>query len=105
MAKVHEAMGLGPFPEGPIVDYLARSLSGFYARYGGLLIVLSSDVKRHARAIAYVCWVGIAFGILMVGVDIRAGMPISWTLSEGPVTAGFSAAMLALLRGATRSVP
>ena len=34
MAAIHEWLGLGNFPEGIIVDYLARSLSAFYAIMG-----------------------------------------------------------------------
>ena len=37
MAACHEAMGLGPFPDAPIVEYLARSVSAYYAMLGGLL--------------------------------------------------------------------
>ena len=43
MDATHRWLGLGTLPSEPIVAYLARSLSLFYALLGGLLWVASFD--------------------------------------------------------------
>lgn len=49
----HRWLGFGPFPDAPIAGYLARSVSALSAFYGGLLVVLSFDVRRYAAVIRY----------------------------------------------------
>ena len=84
LAGCHERLGLGPLPKGAIVEYLMRSLSAFYAMYGGLLLVLSADPRKFSGAITYTALASIAFGLAMIWIDSRAGLPQSWALSEGP---------------------
>lgn len=84
LAGWHERLGLGPLPKGAIVEYLMRSLSGFYAMYGGLLLVLSCDPRKYSGAIAYTALASVAFGGAMIWVDHHAGLPLAWVLSEGP---------------------
>jgi len=84
LAACHEKLGLGPLPKGAIVEYLMRSLSGFYAMYGGLLLVLASDPRRYSGAIAYTALASVLFGLVMIWVDSRVGLPLAWILSEGP---------------------
>lgn len=98
MAAVHELIGLGPFPGGPIAEYLARSLSAFYAINGGLAIVVSLDVRRYAAVITYQAIAVIAFGILILVTDLSLGMPWWWTAGEGPFLAAFGLILLALQR-------
>ncbi len=87
MATIHEWLGLGAMPTGNIVEYLARSLSAFYALFGFLCLVLATDVERYRRVV----WcMGISVGVLgviMIGIDFAAGMPVSWIASEGPTAA------------------
>ena len=40
MAATHRWLGLGEMPTGPVVEYLARSLSAFYALVGALCLVV-----------------------------------------------------------------
>jgi hypothetical protein len=40
----------------------------------------------------------IAFGIVLFGVDLAAGMPTSWTWTEGPPTAVAGIVILLLAR-------
>mgnify|MGYP000038267656 CR=1 FL=1 len=51
----HEAVGLGSFPQGRIVGYLARSTSLLYGIHGAMLLVLAGDVV-HYRAL--IRWYG-----------------------------------------------
>ena len=105
MARTHRWLGLGEFPRAPLVDYLTRSASALYGIHGGLMIVLSRDVRRFAPVVVYVALAGIAFGATMIAVDLGAGMPAYWTLGEGPLIllAGF--ATLWLARGIQRPGP
>ena len=98
MATTHRWCGLGEFPASPLVDYLTRSISMLYGIKGGLYLVLSTDVRRHARIIAYTGWAAAAFGLVMLGIDLHAGMPWSWTLLEGPPVFVAGAGILFLIR-------
>lgn len=84
MAATHEWLGLGEFPEAPLVDYLTRSASLLYAWHGGLLLVISNDVRRYRPALRYLSITTVVGGLLLLGIDLHAGMPAYWTLAEGP---------------------
>ncbi len=47
MNVIHDYMGLGELPDAPIVSYLARSLSLFYALFGAITVFVSFDVRRY----------------------------------------------------------
>lgn len=98
MAVTHDWLGVrGGFPDGPIVEYLARSLSAFYAMSGGALWVAASDVRRYAAMIRYMGIVGLAFGVVILVIDVAIELPWHWTLQEGPFVLAFSVAVLTLL--------
>ena len=108
MDWAHRRMGLGPMPDGPVVEYLARSTSAFYAMFGGLLWLVSCDVRRHGVVLRYVAWVGAGFSIFITAVDALAGLPALWTWSEGPLTLLVCVAILVLesrVRRAATAVP
>jgi len=96
MNYFHEQLGLGPLPEGPIVQYLARSLSAFYAAYGSLTLLLATYTKRYAPLITWWGIMAIVFGALLAGIDTLAGMPTSWMLGEVVFLACAGAAVLLL---------
>ena len=100
MAGLHEWAGLGALPEGPIVDYLARAVSAFYAMFGGLLLVAASDTKRYAAIITYVSWLGVVYGLTMAVVNAVIGLPLSWVLGEGLTAAPTGVVLLLLQRAA-----
>ena len=99
MDAVHEWLGLGELPAEPVVGYLARSTSAFYAVIGGLLWVVSFDLRRHRVVLYYLGAAHVLFGLFLVGVDLAEGMPWWWTVGEGPPTVGFGLLILALVRG------
>ena len=68
MNAIHESLGLGLLPSEPIVGYLARSTSAFYAIFGAALFV----------------------------VDLLEGLPLYWSLTEGPLNAAFGILILVL---------
>jgi hypothetical protein len=47
MAATHRWLGLGEMPTGPVVEYLARSVSAFYAFFGAPCLVLAGDIERY----------------------------------------------------------
>src|SRR5215471_8318119 len=84
MAATHRWLGLGEMPTGPVVEYLARSLSAFYALVGALCLAVVADLERYRPLVRFL---GVAFALMslvLLGVDVAVGMPWWWTASEGP---------------------
>ena len=98
MASTHQWLGLGEFPRSPVVDYLARSAAALYGFHGALLLLIARDPERHATIVRFVGWVNICFGVMMIAVDVHAGLPLWWTLGEGPPIAALGALVLYLSR-------
>ena len=98
IAAAHRWLGLGEFPDAPITQYLARTISALYAIFGGLAIVVSTDVRRYAPIIRFLAYVTLAFGVLLTGIDLVVGMPAAWTLFEGPPTFILGVVILLLVR-------
>jgi hypothetical protein len=98
MAATHRWLGLGEMPTAPVVEYLARSLSAFYALVGALCLVVAADLERYRPLVRFL---GVAFALMSValrGVDLAAGMPWWWSASEGPGGVVFGALMFVLAR-------
>ena len=73
MAATHRWLGLGEMPIGPIVEYLARSLSAFYALVGALCLVMASDLDRYRPLVRFFGVCLALLGIVFTGVDLAAG--------------------------------
>ena len=100
MAATHRWLGLGEMPTAPVVEYLARSLSAFYAVMGALCLVLTTDLERYRPLVRFL---GVAFALMslvLLGVDLAAGMPWWWSASEGPGGVVFGALLFVLARPA-----
>jgi hypothetical protein len=93
---------MGELPRAGIVEYLTRSVSALYALHGGLLLVLSRDVHRHAPVITYLGAANVPLGVVLLGIDLYAGMPWYWTVSEGPPVAMFGVVLLVLVRSVSK---
>ena len=98
MASLTERMELGCLPPNPVVDYLARTTSAFYAMHGALELYASTDVRRHANIVRFLGVSSIVFGLCLLGIDAHAGLPWYWTPVEGPGIAFLGALFLVLLR-------
>ena len=103
MAAIHRWLGLGEFPDAGVTQYLTRSVSAFYAVYGGLAMLASRDVRRFGPVITYLASVTMAFGVVITGVDAMAKMPTYWTLAEGPPTFLIGLVILLLNRRVQRN--
>ena len=96
MASTHNLLGIGEFPRSPLVDYLTRSVAALYGFHGCLLLLISTDPVRYRAFVYYAAIMNMAFGVLMVAIDLHAGMPLLWTLLEGPpiIAMGMALAVL-----------
>ena len=98
MAAIHASSGLGPLPTIPIVSYLARSASALYGMSGLLLWIVSCDLARYRVVITVMAACFLVFGVTILAIDVRIGMPLFWILGEGPYVAIVGCLMLWLQR-------
>lgn len=84
MDSIHRSMGLGALPRAPVVDYLARSVAALYGFHGALLLLISTDPVKYRTIVWFVAILNIVFGVMLVVIDLYAGLPMFWTLFEGP---------------------
>jgi hypothetical protein len=89
-------MELGTLPHAPIFEYLARSLSAFYAMMGGLLWLASFDVRRYAGLVTFLAVGGVLFAPMIFIIDLSVGMPSRWAWHEGPIVLAISVVTLVL---------
>lgn len=89
MAATHSWLGLGEFPRLPVVDYLARSVALLYGFHGVLVLIVSRDPVKYRTIVWYLAAMNMLFGVVILGIDIHAGLPASWTLLEGPPVTAF----------------
>jgi hypothetical protein len=62
-------------PDGPVAEYLARSVSVFYALFGAFFLVVASDPKRYRPVVRFLGAALALEGVILLGVDVGAGMP------------------------------
>jgi hypothetical protein len=96
MNAIHQWLGMGDLPSEPIVGYLARSTSAFYALLGGLMWMISFDLHRYRLVLIYIGVAIIVFGVALFAVDLLEGMPLWWSLGEGPFNTAFGIFILVL---------
>jgi len=105
MNAIHGWAGLGDLPEAPIVEYLTRSLSLFYFTFGVLTLALSTDIRKYRSLIALWAVMIILMNVILIGIDLYAGMPLDWTLAEGPPAIIVGLLVLWLLRNVGETAP
>jgi ATP/ADP translocase len=94
MDAIHQRLGMGKLPDEPIVGYLARSTSAFYALLGGLLWTVSFHLHRNRLVLRYLGVAIILFGIALSIVDWIEGLPLFWKICEGPSNMVFGLVIL-----------
>jgi hypothetical protein len=98
MQEIHRGfLGMGHMPDGPIVEYLTRSLSLLYALHGALLVFLARDISRFLPVIKCFAVLGAIFGAIILCLDIAVGLPVYWILGEGPLIIPLSIVILWLV--------
>jgi hypothetical protein len=106
MDAVHDRVrGLGPLPQAPVVEYMARSLSALYAVHGAVVFRLSFDIARFRPLVGFLGGVHVALGVVVLGIDLAAGVPTWWVAGEGPGIAVGGVLLLILTRIAERGRP
>ena len=104
MNAIHQRLEMGQLPAEPIVGYLARSTSAFYALLGALLWVVSFDLVRHRLILRFLGVAIIVFGVMLLAVDFIEGMPLWWSLWEGPINMAFGTIILILSNRLAREI-
>ena len=104
MAWTHERLGLGTFPRLPVVDYLTRSIAALYGFHGVLVLLVSTDPIRYRAFVWYIAFMNTAFGLLLIAIDLHAGLPAYWTALEGPPIVLFGL-VIALLNRRVAAAP
>ena len=102
MAATHRWLGMGEFPQAPLTDYLVRSVSALYGFHGVLLFLVAAEPVRHQRIVRYLGVMDIVFGLMLLWIDLHAGMPVLWTMFEGPPLVAVGVLVLILLSRATK---
>ena len=97
MKEIHLLLELGEMPDAPIVWYLARSTSAFYALAGALFWLVSFDVRAQWRILLFLGPVTVLVGVVLLGIDVAAGMPAEWTVTEGPFVVVFGFVLIYLV--------
>ena len=103
MDAAHRWLGMGELPAGPIVGYLARSVSLLYAVHGALLLYVALDVRRFLPVVRCLAVLGIALGLGLLALDCTVGMPLYWIIGEGPLIAAMGAIFLWLVARTERA--
>ena len=85
MGIIHRQIGLGYFPQLPILAYLTRSVSLFYAIHGVIILYISLDLLRYLSFLKLLCYLGFIFSVTIFFIDLNAPMPASWIYGEGPL--------------------
>lgn len=99
----HLWLGWGPFPDSPVAEYLARSVSALSAFYGGLLVLLAADVRRYAPVIRYQAAAIMLLSASGVVVGSWAGMPLWFVGGDAIACWTYCGGMLLLVRRVERS--
>lgn len=82
MAQVHASIGLGDMPPGPLVEYLARTVSFIYGGHGVLLWILAGDARRYRPIIAFTGAAYLVTAAMFLAINVTTGMPTYWTVIE-----------------------
>ena len=82
MNDIHASMGLGELPPGPVVEYLARTVSFIYGGHGVLLWLLATDLVRYRPLIVFTGVAYVATAVVFLAINVVTGMPIYWTIIE-----------------------
>lgn len=98
MDNIHQQLQLGRLPEEPIVGYLARSLSAFYALVGALFWKISFNLPRYRSLLIYLGGALTLLGGAICFIDWWEGLPAVWKLCEGPFIIVAALVMLSLSR-------
>jgi hypothetical protein len=96
MAQFHEMLGLGEMKVQPILVYLARSTSLLYFVHGIVTVYVGIQIERLWPMARILGALHVVIGLLMIYIDLNAGLPIYWTCGEGGPIAALGALIVFL---------
>lgn len=82
MDAIHRSLGLGELPALPVVGYLSRSLSLFYAWLAIVPLWAARDVERHLGLIRLFAVTGLSAAAIQTAIDLHSQLPWWWTAAE-----------------------
>ncbi len=94
MAEIHARLGLGEMPKPKIVEYLARSCTMLYFIHGLVLGYVSLDMRKYWEFVRFLAILHLLLGAFVFGIDLKSGMPVYWTIAEGPAIMAFACCLL-----------
>ena len=98
MADTHAWLGMGELPRMPVVEYLTRSIAPLYGFHGVLMLLVASYLRRLRPVAVYIGCMNVLFGLFVTVIDFEAGLPLWWSVGEGPPIAAFGVVILWLVR-------
>jgi hypothetical protein len=98
MQGIHARLGMGELACTPLLNYLIRTLSAMYGTLGALFLFISGDVCRYRPLVGFLGVVAVLGGVGVTILDSVLGLPLFWTVTEGPLTALLGLALLVLRR-------
>jgi hypothetical protein len=105
MATMHETLGLGQFPEDRLTEYLTRSAAACYTMHGAVVWLIAQDVRRYRPLIPGLYVIHLLFAFTLLLIDLFAGMPAWWIVSEVGTISTVAILMLFVQRWAARQSP
>ena len=105
IAAGHRWLGWGPFPDAPVAEYLARSVSALSGFYGGLLVALAADVRRYAPLIRYQAAAIMLLSASGAVVGSRAGLPLWFVGGDAAACWAYCVPTLVLVRRVGPAAP
>jgi len=105
MQWINTNFGHGDLPDVPVVEYLARHVSLWYAVHAATFLFLATDVPRYRPVIRFLAWLGLAFCTCLLLVNLASDLPLWWAVGE-PIGGSIeSVALFALLRMSSSPLP
>lgn len=106
-AGFHEAVNRLTLPgvdsSGPLVSYLTRATCAIYVSHGLILLGIASDLTRYRPLAKLLGWIAVGHGLVLLWIDISAGLPGWWSALEGPGFVACGLILLGLLRAGQTS--
>jgi len=96
MVAIHGRLGLGELAYTPLLSYLTRTLSAMYASMGAILLFISFDMERYLPLVRFFGVLSIIGGVGVTILDATLGLPLFWTVSEGPLTVALGVVFVVL---------
>jgi hypothetical protein len=94
----HSWLGMGEMPGGPLIMFMIRQASYTYGMHGISLWILASDVDRFRLLILFNAIAFLLAGPVFFLIDYKVGMPLWWTLTDGPGCGVLGGALLWLMK-------